>query len=127
MHPGDAQLVATLAEHRDEAYLYKKLATLIDAVPLKDSLDDLKFRGVPRARFERWCEELGARGSSRCRDDGHDWVSRGTPRTNLWTTVLQAHPATGSFAMSGNLVNKLTVFFRCEELPKLHTCRSDNL
>ena len=25
----------------------------------KDSLDDLKFKGVPRARFERWCDELG--------------------------------------------------------------------
>jgi 5'-3' exonuclease len=56
---GALQLAATLTERRDEAYLYRKLATLIDTVPLEDSLDDLKFRGVPRARFERWCEELG--------------------------------------------------------------------
>ena len=56
---GALQLAATLTERRDEAYLYRKLATLIDTVPLEDSLDDLKFRGVPRARFERWCDELG--------------------------------------------------------------------
>ncbi|HEY6298488.1 MAG TPA: 5'-3' exonuclease H3TH domain-containing protein [Candidatus Binatus sp.] len=56
---GALQLAATLTERRDEAYLYRKLATLIDTVPLEDSLDDLKFRGVPRARFERWCGELG--------------------------------------------------------------------
>ena len=56
---GALQLAATLTERRDEAFLYRKLATLIDTVPLEDSLDDLKFRGVPRARFERWCDELG--------------------------------------------------------------------
>jgi hypothetical protein len=37
----------------------RKLATLIDTVPLQESLDDLRFRGVPRARFKRWCDELG--------------------------------------------------------------------
>jgi len=56
---GALQLAATLTERRDEAFLYRKLATLIDTVPLEDSLDDLKFRGVPRARFEHWCDELG--------------------------------------------------------------------
>jgi hypothetical protein len=39
--------------------LYRKLATLIETVPLKESLDDLKFLGVPRERFERWCDQLG--------------------------------------------------------------------
>jgi 5'-3' exonuclease len=57
---GALQLATTLAEHRDEAILYRTLATLIDTVPLSDSLDDLKYRGVPRDRFERWCHELGA-------------------------------------------------------------------
>jgi len=56
---GALQLAATLAEHRDDALLYRSLATLIDTVPLAESLDDLKFNGVPRARFERWCDELG--------------------------------------------------------------------
>ena len=57
---GALQLATTLAEHRDEALLYRKLATLIDTVPLNDSLNDLRHRGVPRDRFERWCHALGA-------------------------------------------------------------------
>jgi len=56
---GALQLAATLAERRDEAFLYRKLATLIDTVAPESSLDDLKFNGVPRARFERWCDDLG--------------------------------------------------------------------
>jgi 5'-3' exonuclease len=56
---GAIQLAATLAEGRDDALLYRQLATLIDTIPLNDSLDDLRFRGVPRARFEKWCDELG--------------------------------------------------------------------
>jgi 5'-3' exonuclease len=56
---GALQLAATLAEHRDEAFLYRKLATLIDTVAPESSLDDLKFDGVPRARFKRWCDDLG--------------------------------------------------------------------
>ena len=56
---GALQLAATLAERRDEALLYRKLATLIDDVAPEVSLEELKFAGVPRARFERWCEELG--------------------------------------------------------------------
>jgi 5'-3' exonuclease len=56
---GALQLAATLVERRDDAFLYRKLATLVDMVPLEGSLEDLKFTGVPRARFERWCDELG--------------------------------------------------------------------
>ncbi|MGA7873650.1 MAG: 5'-3' exonuclease H3TH domain-containing protein [Candidatus Binatus sp.] len=56
---GALQLGATLVERRDEAFLYRKLATLIDTVPLEALLDDLKFGGVPRAQFERWCDALG--------------------------------------------------------------------
>ena len=56
---GALQLAATLVDHRDDALLYRKLATLLDTVPLAESLDDLQFKGVPRARFERWCDELG--------------------------------------------------------------------
>jgi 5'-3' exonuclease len=56
---GAMQLAATLVEHRNDALLYRKLATLIDKVPLECSLEDLEFHGVPRARFEQWCDELG--------------------------------------------------------------------
>jgi len=56
---GALQLGATLAERRDDALFYRRLATLIDTVPLAESLDDLEFRGVPRARFEAWCDAVG--------------------------------------------------------------------
>jgi 5'-3' exonuclease len=58
---GALQLAATLAERRDDALLYRRLATLVDDVPLAESLDELRFRGVPRARFEAWCDAVGAR------------------------------------------------------------------
>jgi 5'-3' exonuclease len=58
---GALQLAATLDQRRDEALLYRQLATLIDDVPLAESLDDLRFRGVPRAAFEAWCDVVGAR------------------------------------------------------------------
>jgi 5'-3' exonuclease len=57
---GALALATTLAEHRADALLYRKLATLVDTAPLAESLDDLRFRGVPRTRFESWCRELGA-------------------------------------------------------------------
>jgi 5'-3' exonuclease len=57
---GALGLAATLAAGRGEALLYRKLATLVDTVPLAESLEDLRFRGVPRARFEAWCDEVGA-------------------------------------------------------------------
>ncbi|HEY0705829.1 MAG TPA: 5'-3' exonuclease H3TH domain-containing protein [Polyangia bacterium] len=57
---GALQLAETLAANRDAALLYRQLATLIDDVPLQESLEDLRFRGVPRARFEAWCDSVGA-------------------------------------------------------------------
>jgi len=57
---GALQLAATLAARREEALFYRKLATLVDTVPLAESLDELRFRGVPRARFEAWCDAVGA-------------------------------------------------------------------
>jgi 5'-3' exonuclease len=56
---GALRLAATLAAERENALLYRKLATLVDTVPLPESLDDLRFRGVPRSGFEAWCDELG--------------------------------------------------------------------
>jgi 5'-3' exonuclease len=57
---GALQLATTLAGRRDEALEYRVLATLVDDVPLPEALADLEFRGVPRARFEAWCDEVGA-------------------------------------------------------------------
>ena len=54
-----AGLAATLAEHHDAALLWKKLATLVEDVPLRESLDDLAFAGVPRGPFAAWCAEKG--------------------------------------------------------------------
>jgi hypothetical protein len=56
---GALRLAATLNAERDAALLYRKLATLVEDVPLAETLDDLRHRGVPRARFEAWCDELG--------------------------------------------------------------------
>jgi 5'-3' exonuclease len=56
---GALRLAATLVEQHDDALLYRKLATLIDTVPIEGSLEDLRFRGVPRERFMRWCDDLG--------------------------------------------------------------------
>jgi 5'-3' exonuclease len=58
---GAPRLAATLAAHRDDALLYKKLATLVLDVPLAESLADLEFRGVPREAFEGLCVELESR------------------------------------------------------------------
>jgi 5'-3' exonuclease len=57
---GALQLAATLAAQRQEALFYRRLATLVDTVPLAESLDELRFRGVPRGRFEAWCDAVGA-------------------------------------------------------------------
>ncbi len=56
---GALQLATTLAAHREEALLYRKLATLVEEVPLAESLAGLQLRGVPRERFEKWCDDLG--------------------------------------------------------------------
>ena len=55
---GAPRLAATLAARRDDALLYKQLATLARDVPLSESLDDLVYRGAPRAAFEALCAQL---------------------------------------------------------------------
>jgi 5'-3' exonuclease len=56
---GVDRLAATLADRMEDALLYRKLATLIEDVPLAEQLEDLEWRGVPRAAFEAWCDRLG--------------------------------------------------------------------
>ncbi len=58
---GAATLAATLRERRDDALLYRRLATLVDDAPVASSLEELRWRGVPRERFESLCERLGSR------------------------------------------------------------------
>ena len=59
---GGDRLARELASGREAALLFRRLATLVSDVPLPGSLEDLRWRGVPRARFQAWCESLGARG-----------------------------------------------------------------
>ena len=56
---GAGVLAQTLAELKKEALLYKKLATLVEDVPLEGDLETLRWRGVPRDRFTAWCDAMG--------------------------------------------------------------------
>jgi 5'-3' exonuclease len=53
---GADRLSATLEAHREEAKLYRTLATLVTDVPLKEPLEALRWNGVPKERFLAWCE-----------------------------------------------------------------------
>lgn len=55
------RLSAALNAQREDALLYRKLATLVEDLPLANSLDDVAFRGVPRENFLAWCERVGAK------------------------------------------------------------------
>ncbi len=54
------RLAATLASEMNLAHLYRKLATLIDDVPLSETLEDLAWSGVPRGEFEAFCDRIEA-------------------------------------------------------------------
>lgn len=58
---GATALAATLAARRDDARLYRTLATLRTDVPLAESAADLQWRG-PTADLQVLCRELGADG-----------------------------------------------------------------
>jgi 5'-3' exonuclease len=69
-----SRLAATLAERRDEAMLYRRLATLNRDADLGKgtrTLDDLEWHGVPRASFVGLCEEFGL---DTVRDRVHRWA-----------------------------------------------------
>ena len=48
-----------------DALLFRQLATLRRDVPLPQTLDDLRWRGVPRERWLALCDELGFERSAR--------------------------------------------------------------
>jgi 5'-3' exonuclease len=56
---GASALAASLRAHRDEAYLYRRLATLRTDAPLDETLDDLRWRGARRTVLSELCRELG--------------------------------------------------------------------
>jgi 5'-3' exonuclease len=56
---GVVSLAATLRDHRPEAALYKRLATLNTDASLDGDLDALEWQGVQRKPFLTLCEELG--------------------------------------------------------------------
>ena len=67
-----SRLAATLAEQREAAFLYRTLAILKRDSPIATaSLDELEWRGVPRATFLALCEELGL---DTVRERVHRWA-----------------------------------------------------
>ena len=68
---GAAAVSASLEEHREEAALYKLLATLRTDVPIDEDLEDLRWHGVPRQPFHDLCRELGFQALS---DQPHQWT-----------------------------------------------------
>lgn len=56
---GAARLATTLRERMADVMLYRTLATLVDDVPLPQTLEQLEWRGAPRGEFLRWCDAVG--------------------------------------------------------------------
>lgn len=71
---GAAALAATLREHRDAAYLYRRLATLRVDVPLTERLEDLRWRGARRDQLTTLCHDI--------EDEGF------LERVSLWRDVM---------------------------------------
>jgi 5'-3' exonuclease len=71
---GAAALANSLRDHRTEALLYRRLATLRTDVPLTERVDDLRWAGARRGLLTGICREIGDEGFvervPRWRDDG---------------------------------------------------------
>jgi 5'-3' exonuclease len=59
---GRDRLAASLRGRREDAALYRRLATLRTDVPLAESLADLEWRGARRGDLGALCREIGAEG-----------------------------------------------------------------
>ena len=57
---GGEKLAIVLARERQAAMLYRRLATLRDDVPLQETLEQLEWKGAPKARWLAWCAAVGA-------------------------------------------------------------------
>ena len=73
---GADRLAVTLRERMDDALLFRRLATLRRDVPLAETLEDLRWRGVPRDRWLALCDELGF---EKARERPHRWADQRTP------------------------------------------------
>jgi 5'-3' exonuclease len=58
---GGATLAHNLREQRDDAMLYRTLATLRTDAGIDESLDDLRWTGPDRPALQALCAELGER------------------------------------------------------------------
>ncbi len=56
---GAAGLAKSLREHREEAALYRRLATLRTDVPLAEKIEDLRWCGALRSELTSLCREIG--------------------------------------------------------------------
>ncbi len=56
---GAAGLAATLVAERDQALLFRRIATVRTDAPVSDSIDELAWRG-PHSGFEALCNQIGA-------------------------------------------------------------------
>lgn len=56
-----AALAESLREHRKDAVLYKRLATLVTDVPLRESLEDLRWRGPDERALAGFAARIGDR------------------------------------------------------------------
>ena len=59
---GAAALAQSLRQHREEAALYRRLATLRTDVPLVEEIDDLRWRGARRDELVALCREIDDEG-----------------------------------------------------------------
>jgi 5'-3' exonuclease len=57
---GRERLAAVWGERRQDAFLYRTLATLRLDAPVGATLAELEHQGVPRERFLAWCDAVGA-------------------------------------------------------------------
>jgi 5'-3' exonuclease len=56
---GAAGLAESLRKHRENALLYRRLATLRTDVPLAEDFEDLRWRGALRPELTALCREIG--------------------------------------------------------------------
>jgi 5'-3' exonuclease len=56
---GGAALADSLRAHRDDALLYRDLATLRTDVPLSEALEELRWRGARRDQLAELCRDIG--------------------------------------------------------------------
>ena len=67
---GGKTLARNLADNREAADLYRTLATLRMDVPISESLDDLRWRGVLKSEYVSLCDRLGL---ERLKSAPHKW------------------------------------------------------